>query len=183
MNKDKSAGKLMPSFREIELYRKRFEEGANLQGRSGLLYQIDSEKQINTDEYYQYKAPVNVSYYLVENPKKSVLLKLGWFSEDTDSKPILCYLTYLDSDRNKIYPSEGAILEISSRMNPHEKEYQTIKFDIVKVQTDFELAMFICNLAPHREQLKPVHPMQTPEDMINENRFLNRKLLGENDLK
>lgn len=34
MNKDKSTGRLMPSFREIELYRKRFEEGANLQGRN-----------------------------------------------------------------------------------------------------------------------------------------------------
>ena len=183
MEKDKSTGKLMPSFREIELYRKRFEEGANLQGRSGLLYQIDESKQLNTDEIYQYKTPVTVSYYLVENPRKAQLLKLGWFNEAEDNKPILCYLTYLDSEGKPINPSEGAILEISARFNPHQKDYQTLKFDIVRVSTDYELSMFICNLAPHREQLKPVNPTQTPEDMINENRFLNRKLYGEGDLR
>ena len=183
MEKDKSTGKLMPSFREIELYRKRFEEGANLKGRSGLLYQIDESKQLNTDEIYQYKTPVTVSYYLIENPRKAQLLKLGWFNEDNDTKPILCYLTYLDSDGKPINPSEGAILEISTRLNPHQKDYETLKFDIVRVSTDYELSMFICNLAPHREQLKPVNPTQTPEDMINENRFLNRKLYGEGDLK
>lgn len=183
MNKDKSTGKLMPSFREIELYRKRFEEGANLQGRNGLLYQVQDTKSINTDNTYTYKTPVTVSYYLIENPKKSVLLKLGWYTEDSDSKPIVCYLTYLDSEGKPIYPSEGAILEISTRLNPHTQEYQTVQFDIVKVQTDYELAMFICNLAPHRTQLKPVNPVQIPLDIINENRFLNRKLIGEEDLR
>lgn len=143
----------------------------------GLLYQVQDSKQTNTDESYIYKTPVTVSYYLIENPKKSTLLKLGWFSEDSESKPILCYLTYLDSDGKEINPSEGAILEISTRLNPHSQEYQTLQFDIVKVQTDYELAMFICNLAPHRTQLKPVNPVQTPEDMENENRFFNRKLI------
>ena len=183
MEKDKSTGKLMPSFREIELYRKRFEEGANLKGRSGLLYQVKENKQINTDEIYQYESPVTVSYYLVENPKKSVLLKLGWFSEDSDFRPILCYLTYLDKDGKPINPSEGAILEISARLNPHSKEYETLKFDIVRVQTDYELSMFVCNLAPHREQLKPINPVQTSNDMVNENRYFNRRLIGEEDLK
>ena len=106
MNKDKSTGKLMPSFREIELYRKRFEEGANLQGRNGLLYQVQDTKSINTDNTYTYKTPVTVSYYLIENPKKSVLLKLGWYTEDSDSKPIVCYLTYLDSEGKPIYQAD-----------------------------------------------------------------------------
>ncbi len=60
---------------------------------------------------------------------------------------------------------------------------QTLKFDIVQVQTDYDMAMFICNLAPHREQLKPINPVPTEKDMTNENRFLNRKIIGEEDLR
>ena len=71
----KVRGSLYPSFREIEMYRKNFVEGANLQGRTGNLYEVDTENQVNTDEYYTWKSPVIVSYYLVENPKKSILLK------------------------------------------------------------------------------------------------------------
>ena len=43
MKDKKVRGKLYPSAREIELYRRRFVEGATLQGRSGLLYQVDTE--------------------------------------------------------------------------------------------------------------------------------------------
>lgn len=158
-------------------------EGANLQGRSGLLYEVDTELQVNTDEYYTWKAPVNVSYYLIENPKKNLLLKYGWNVEASDSKPILCYLTFKDENNNNINPSEGAILEISTRVNPHTKEELVKKFDIVKVNTDYDLAMFICNLAPHRTQLKPINPVPTNTDMNNENRFLDRKLIGVDDLR
>ena len=183
MTKDSSLGKLMPSFKEIDLMRKVFEEGANLQGRSGLLYQVDESKQFNTDEEYKYKAPVRVSYYLSQNPKKSVLMKYGWYTEDADSKPIICFLTFLDSDNSPIYPSEGAILELSARLEPHVyQDYQSTQFDIVKVQTDLDQAMFICNLAPHRIRLKQNQPMQTPEDMGNENVFLKRRIIGEDDL-
>ena len=45
----KVRGSLYPSFREIELYRKNFVEGANLQGRSGLLYEVQDIEQVNTD--------------------------------------------------------------------------------------------------------------------------------------
>lgn len=174
---------LIPSFREIEMYRKNFVEGANLQGRSGNLYEVDTENQVNTDEYYTWKSPVIVSYYLVENPKKSILLKYGWFTEDKDNQPIICYLTFKDANDNPINPSEGAILEISARLDPHNgNSFQTEKFDIVKVATDYDLAMFICNLAPHRTQLKPINPVPTETDIINENRFFNRKLIGEDDL-
>lgn len=184
MASKKVRGSLYPSFKEIELYRKNFVEGANLQGRSGLLYEVDSENQINTDEYYTWKTPVKVSYYLSNNPKKSVLLKYGWYSEDKDNQPIICYLTFKDENNKDINPSEGAILEVSTRLDPHDGEsYETQKFDIVKVATDFDLAMFICNLAPHRKHLTPVNPVPTPEDMGNENRFFNRKLIGEDDLK
>jgi len=179
----KPRGKLYPSFREIEMYRKNFVEGANLQGRSGFLYQVDTESQVNTDEYYNWKSPVEVSYYLVENPNKSILLKYGWYVEDKEKQPILCYLTFKDADDNPINPSEGAILEVSSRLDPHNGEsFITQKFDIVKVTTDYDLAMFICNLAPHREHTTPINPVPTPNDPANENRWFNRKLIGEEDL-
>lgn len=176
-------GKLYPSFREIELYRKNFVEGANLQGRSGNLYEVDTENQVNTDEYYTWKSPVVVSYYLVENPKKSVLLKYGWYSEDKSNQPIICYLTFKDENNNNINPSEGAILEISVRQDPHSSNsFETQKFDIVKVSTDYDMAMFICNLAPHRKHLEPINPVPTPEDIYTENKYFNRKMVGEKDL-
>lgn len=184
MSEKKSRGKLYPSFREIELYRNQFVEGANLQGRSGFLYEVDTESQVNTDEYYNHKTPVTVSYYLVENPKKNVLLRYGWYTEGAESKPTLCYLTFKDANDNPINPSEGAILEISARLDPHNGEsFQTEKFDVVDVKTDLDLAMFICNLAPHRAQLTPINPVPTYTDITNENRFLGRKLIGEDDLK
>lgn len=183
MTAKKPRGSLYPSFREIELYRKNFVEGANLQGRSGYLYQVDTENQVNTDEYYTWKSPVTVSYYLVENPRKSILQRYGWNVEDKETQPILCYLTFKDSDDQPINPSEGAILEVSARLDPHNGDsYQTEKFDIVKVATDYDLAMFICNLAPHRKQLTPVNPVPTKSDPTNENRWFDRKLIGEEDL-
>ena len=179
----KVRGSLFPSFRELELYRKNFVEGANLEGRIGNLYQVDKENQVDTDEYYVWKSPVEVSYYLINNPTKNILLKYGWYVESKDNLPIIAYLTFKDSNNNPIYPSEGAILEISARLDPHSKDsFQTEKFDVVKVVTDFDLAMFICNLAPHREHLKPVNPVPTKNDMANENRYFDRKLIGEGDL-
>jgi hypothetical protein len=179
----KVRGSLYPSFREIEMYRKNFVEGANLQGRSGLLYQVDTESQVNTDEYYNWKSPVNVSYYLVDNPQKSILQKYGWFVEDKERQPIICYLTFKDAEDKPINPSEGAILEVSTRLDPHDgNSFETLKFDIVKVATDYDLAMFICNLAPHRKHLTPVNPVPTQDDSANENKWFNRKLIGEDDL-
>ena len=66
----KTRGKLYLSQRELDLYRKNFVEGANLEGRLGNLYQVETQDQINTDEYYTWKSAVLVSYYLVQNPKK-----------------------------------------------------------------------------------------------------------------
>ena len=178
----KNRGALYPSYKELDLYRKQFVEGATLQGRIGNLYQVDKESQVNTDEYYIWKSPVEISYYLIDNPRKSILLKYGWYTEDKSNLPIIAYLTFNDVDNNPIYPSEGAILEISARLDPHGDKQETIKFDIVKVATDFDLAMFICNLAPHRKRLTPVNPVPIKNDITNENRFFDRKLIGEEDL-
>lgn len=184
MPKKKTRGKLYPSDREIEFYRKRFVEGADLMGRTGLLYQVKSFEQVNTDTYYDYDKPVQVSYYLIQNPKKSVLLKYGWYTENSDNVPILCYLTFYDDEEKPINPSEGAILEISVRRLPHQSlsEVQTEKFSIVNVSTDFDMNMFICNLVPYRKKEKPAQPLPSSEDPTNENRWFNIKLVGEDDL-
>jgi hypothetical protein len=92
-------------------------------------------------------------------------------------------MTFNDEDNKPINPSEGAILEISTRLDPHkDNSYITQKFDIVKVSTDYDLAMFICNLAPHRKHLNPINPVATSNDINNENRFFNRKLLSVEDI-
>ena len=174
MNKVK--GSLYPSERETELYRTYFVEGANLQGRVGLLHQVDTTKNINTDSSYTYLQAVEVSYYLVDRPKLKQLQRFGWNPEDKEHMPIICYLTFKDIKGNDILPSEGAVLEVSSRVQPHLKEYASKKFDIVGVQVDFEMNMFICNLVPHRERLKPAQPLPTPGDPINEIRWFTEKV-------
>ena len=178
MDAKKTKGKLYPSEREIELYRKRFVEGAQLLGRSGYLHQVDNErtKFIGTDTEYIHLPEVPVSYYLIERPKLKQLQMFGWNPEDKNHKPIICYLTYQDSDGNDIEPTEGAVLEVSARANPHFNKYKTNKFDIVGVQVDFEMNMFICNLVPHREIIKPVNPTPTSQDPINENKWFDRKI-------
>lgn len=170
-------GKLYPSEKEVELYRSFFVEGANQLGRIGYLHQVDTTKNINTDSYYTYLQPVEVSYYLVEKPKLKHLQKLGWDDDDKEHMPILCYLTFKDTKGRDISPSEGAILEISARVTPHNKSYESKMFDIVGVQVDFEMNMFICNLVPHREKAKPLNPLPTKEDPINENRWFDNRLL------
>lgn len=179
MEDKKVKGTLFPSERELDYYRTNFVEGANLQGRTGLLYEIDEENtdNVGTDSYYIYKAPREVSYFLIQNPKMKHLQKIGWNPEDKASKPILCYLTFLDSEGKEIYPSEGAMIEISARGKPHSMKYVTEKFDIVSATVDFEMNMFICNLAPHRELAQPIKDNNTPDDPINENKWFNRELV------
>lgn len=178
MDAKKTKGKLYPSEREIELYRKRFVEGAQMLGRSGYLSQVDfsNTKILGTDIECVYLPKVPVSYYLIERPKLKHLHAFGWNPEDKQHKPILCYLTFKDSDGNDIEPTEGAILEVSARANPHFSKYKTNMFDIVGVQVDFEMNMFICNLVPHRNRQKPISSIPTSQDPINENKWFNRDI-------
>ena len=175
----KTRGALIPSEREIEYYRRRFVEGANQIGRTGLLYQVDDEqtKNIGTDSFYIHKKPVEVSYYLIQNPRMKHLQKIGWNPEDKGSKPILCYLTFKDAEGRDIYPSEGAILEVGARETPHNMHYITNKFDIVAANVDFEMNMFICNLVPHREYEKPANETPTAQDPVNENKWFKRDII------
>lgn len=179
---EKVKGKLFMSEREIEYFRGSFVEGAQMMGRSGKLYQVKSQKQVNTDTYYEYEEPVDVSYYLVENPKKGLLQRYGWYRENPDYKPVLCSLPFKDNKGNDIEPTEGAIVEVSGRAKPHSAEYETRKFDVVNIYTDYDMNVFMCNLTPHRDIAEPVQPEPIPTDPLNENRWFDRKLLGEDDV-
>lgn len=178
MPKEKSLGILFPNEEELDMYRNRFNEASTLLGRNGLYYPILKEEVINTDVYYTYNTPTNISYILVENPKISLLNRFGWNVEYGDTKPILCYLTFLNSEYKEIEPTEGCVIELTTRKNPHGGfNTNTRKFQVVEAKTDFEMNMFICKLAPYREKIKPVNPIPTPEDPNHEDVFFNRKTI------
>lgn len=177
MEAEKVRGKLYPSDREIELYRKRFVEAAGLQGRIGLLHQVDTkntETKFNDSKYY-YLKPVNVSYFLVNNPKLKLIQKYGWSKETKGYDPLICYLTFKDINGNNIEPTEGSILEISAREKAHESSYLSQKYDIVDMHIDFDMNMFVCNLVTHRDILEAAHTVNTKSDPVNENKWLTRE--------
>ena len=62
-----------------------------------------------------------------------------------------------------------------------EMEYVANKFDIVSSTMDFEMNMFICNLAPHRELAKPHSDSNTSQDPINENKWFKRDIIYPED--
>lgn len=173
-----SLGSLFPSEAELDIYRSNFTEASERLGRNGLYYPVKKETVINTDVFYEYGTPTNISYFLVENPNKSMLNRFGWNVEYPDKKPILCYLSFLDSEYKEIEPSEGCVIELSTRKNPHgEFSVDTRKFQVVEATTDYEMNMFVCKLAPYREQQKPINPIPTPEDPNHEDVFFNRKTI------
>lgn len=173
-----SLGTLFPNESELDIYRSNFTEAAERLGRNGLYYPVTSEEVLNTDVYYEYGTPTNISYILIENPKMSLLNRFGWNVEYPDKKPIVCYLTFLDSEYKEIEPTEGCVIELTTRKNPHGGfTTDTRKFQVVEATTDFEMNMFICKLAPYRENLKPTNLVPTPEDPNFEDVYFNRKTI------
>lgn len=173
-----SLGSLFPNEFELDVYRENFTEAAERLGRNGLYYPIKNETVINTDVYYEFGTPTNISYLLIENPKQSLLNRFGWNVEYPDKKPIICYLTFLDSEYKAIEPTEGCVIELTARKNPHGGfTTDTRKFQVVEATTDFEMNMFICKLAPYREMQKPINPVPTVEDPNHEDVFFNRKTI------
>ena len=173
-----SLGVLFPNEQELDIYRANFTEAAERLGRNGLYYPVIKEEVVNTDVYYEYGTPTNISYFLVENPKVSLLNRFGWNVEQKGNVPIICYLSFLDSEYKEIAPSEGCVIELTARKNPHGGfNTDTRKFQIVEATTDYEMNMFVCNLAPYRENIKPYNPLPTPEDPNLEDAFFNRKTI------
>ena len=71
---------------------------------------------------------------------------------------------------------------MTARKNPHGGFNTDIrKFQVVEATTDFEMNMFICKLAPYRENQKPINPVPTPEDPNHEDVFFNRKTIYSED--
>lgn len=178
MSNKSSLGTLFPPQSELDIYRSNFTEASERLGRNGLFYPVTKEEVINTDTFYEYGTPTNISYFLIENPKISLLNRFGWNVEYQDKKPIICYLTFLDSEYKQITPSEGCVIELSTRKNPHGGfNTDTRKFQVVEATTDYEMNMFMCKLAPYRERIKPINPVPTPEDPSHDDVFFNRKTI------
>lgn len=174
----RSLGTLFPNNNELDIYRSNFTEAAERLGRNGLYYPVIKEEVVNTDVYYEWGTPTNISYFLVENPKMSLLNRFGWNVESAERKPILCYLTFLDSEYKEIEPSEGCIIELTTRANPHGGfNTNTRKFQVVDSASDYEMNMFVCKLAPYREVQKPKTQYQTPEDTTNDDMYFKRKTI------
>ena len=177
-------GILFPEVEELNLYREFQNEAFQRLGRRGLYHPVLEVKIYGTDAEYTYGQPVSVSYTLVENPSMKLLQKFGWNVEANESKPILCYMSYLDNSDKNVEPSEGGILEISARANAHGNyTLNTQKFQIVDAKTDFEMNLFVCNLAPYREIEKPKEPTPTKEDPANEDAYFRRQNIYKGDKK
>jgi hypothetical protein len=170
-------GTLLPNEEELETYRSNLNEATSMLGRNGLYYQVNKVTPIGTDTFYEYDTPTNISYFLIENPKKTLLNRFGW-NVEYDKKPIVCYFSFLDSSNKEISPTEGAIIELSTRINPHGAlGKDTRKFQVVEAQTDLEMNMFIAKLAPYRAVEKPINPIPTPEDPENDDSYFQRKTI------
>lgn len=167
-------GSLFPDDFELDSYRGYLNEATQRLGRSGKFYQVLESKVIDTDTYYKWGTPVDVSYILDSRPKIKLLEKFGWNVEGS-VKPMICYMSFLDSENRKINPTEGSVLEISSKINIKNNDLDTRKFQVVDAQTDFEMNMFICNLAPFREKLETNAPFPTPNNPSMENQFFKRE--------
>ena len=182
MSRDNSLGTLFPNQSELDVYRLNFNEASDRLGRKGLFYPVIKETPVNTDVYYEWGTPTLISYLLIENPKMSLLNRFGWNVEYNDSKPIVCYLSFLDSEYKEIEPSEGCLIELSTRKNPHGSFSQdTRKFQIVEAKTDYEMNSFICKLAPYRDVQKPTNPIPTPQDPNHDDIYFNRKTINSED--
>lgn len=178
MKKENNLGTLFPNQEELDVYRLNFNEASDRLGRKGLYYPVIKEEVVNTDVYYEWGTPTLISYMLIENPKMSLLNRFGWNVEYSDMKPIICYLTFLNNEYKEISPSEGCIIELSTRKNPHGSySKDTKKFQVVEAVTDYEMNSFVCKLAPFREQQKPINPIPTPEDPNHDDVFFNRKTI------
>lgn len=173
-----SLGSLFPNQSELDIYRSNFTEAAEKLGRNGLYHPVKKVEVIGTDSFYEYGTPTNISYFLIENPKISLLNRFGWNVEYPDTKPVVCYLSFLDSQYKEIEPTEGCVIELSTRKCPHGQfNVDTRKFQVVEAKTDFEMNMFVCKLAPYREILKPQSPIPTPEDPLNEDMYFKRETI------
>lgn len=182
LNKNDNRGSISIREDAMEFYRKQFNLSAKMLGRLGRFYQVKNLKVQGTDKYFEYEEPVDVAYHLDQTPSRKLLTRYGWFTEDSESVPIILYLTYYDINNNPIRIDEGAKLELSAKRTTQEGDLITELFQITDLHTDFELNQCVCKVVPYREDLvENVSVIETKEDPNNENKYLNRAIYYEDD--
>lgn len=182
LNKNDNRGSISIREDAMSFYRKQFNLSAKMLGRLGRFYQVKNLKVQGTDKYFEYEEPVDVAYHLDQTPSRKLLTRYGWFTEDSESVPIILYLTYYDINNNPIRIDEGAKLELSAKRTTQEGDLITELFQITDLHTDFELNQCVCKVVPYREDLvENVSVIETKEDPNNENKYLNRQIYYEED--
>lgn len=174
-------GSLLPTEKALEYFRKNFVASAKLQGRLGRLYQVHDFKVTGTDKEFTYDDPVDVAYHVDPTPSRKLLTKYGWFTEDTESLPIILFLTYFDINNKPVMIQEGARVELSAKASIIPNDITTRLFQVTELRTDFELNQCVCKIVPVREkQTENVKVLADKKDPNLENVYLDRKIYYDN---
>lgn len=148
-------------------------ESASLLGNECSIYLIKNrEDDINNDPYIEYYDPVKINILFDKNPK-SILKKLGWYTED-DKLPYIAYLTCL-SDNYKInYPQKYSLIEVPNTMINSKNSNKFVISDIKgsKINPLF----WICKLVPYRYNLENEYVNISP-DLEDNKTFTKYKYL------
>lgn len=131
------------------LLRKMFKEVAKLLGVECLYCEIkDSTKKYDVHgglEGY-YKDPIPMDIIFEENPRQKTLKRLGWFSEDSENKPIIAQLPYDAPGLQR-----GCLLLIPAAINGEYKPFRITEISNGIVYPD----SFYVKLAPEFEMRNP----------------------------
>lgn len=125
--------------------RQNFKEMAHLLGVEVLYCElIDATKRygIHTDLNANYKDPIRMDIIFEEYPKQKTLKMLGWFSEDSEDKPIIAHLPYDTPGLQK-----GCLLLIPAAINGEYKPFRITEISNGMIFPD----CFYVKLAPEFE--------------------------------
>jgi hypothetical protein len=135
--------------KDYDLVRGQFSEAAEHVGIPVIFYECSSDSSdLYNDPINKYKNPVRLHVILDEQPKTKILKELGWFTEDTDIKPILMYLPIYKN-------THGGLLKIDSNCLV-EIEYVGIgnkksKFRVTDKKLDSVYGNYwVCKVVPER---------------------------------
>lgn len=184
INENSNRGTLLPNEQALELMRKYFVQSAKVQGRIGRLFQVHDFEVRGTDKYYTYDEPVDVAYHIDPLPSRKILNRYGWFTEDTESLPIIMYLTYYDINNKPVILQEGVRVEISAKASILPNDITTRLFQITELKTDFEMNQCVCKVVPVRlDQTENVKVLADKKDPGLENKYFNREIYYEDPIE
>lgn len=184
INENSNRGTLLPNEQALGIMRKYFVQSAKTQGRIGRLFQVHDFEVKGTDKYFTYDEPVDVAYHIDPLPSKKILNRYGWFTEDTESLPIIMYLTYYDMNNKPVLIQEGTRVEISAKASIMPNDITTRLFQVTELRTDFELNQCVCKVVPVRlEQTENVKVLADKKDPGLENKYLDREIYYEESIE